>query len=375
MITLGIETSCDETAVAVVRGNKVLAEALASSVERHAPYGGVVPEIASRAHTEALLPLIDSTLRKAKVPLKKIDLVAVTGGPGLMGAVLVGVAAAKSIAVALDKPIAFVDHVLAHAYAGVWTLPPAKKYPFVALVVSGGHTILLHWKSAGDIELIGKTMDDAAGEAFDKVGKLLGLGYPGGPVIDRLARQPGIDPKVFQFPRSQMNEAHFDFSFSGLKTSVFYRVSALEKEGPLTPAVQAQVAAGFQEAACEVLTAKAIRACRERQVKRLVVGGGVSANSRLQTLLTAAAQKEGPHDKGPSKKGPRKAGLEVVFPGAQLSVDNAVMIAALGQEMARVRSKRLGVPGKGSEALDFEPYSDFFGRKFFYTHSRKGRIE
>lgn len=358
MITLGIETSCDETAVAVVRGGKVLSETVASSMDRHAPYGGVVPEIASRAHTEVLLPLIDAALRKAKTPLKKIGLLAVTGGPGLLGSVLVGVAAAKSAAAALDKPVAFVDHVLAHAYAGVWRLPAARRYPFVALVVSGGHTVLIHWKSAGDIELIGKTLDDAAGEAFDKVGKMLGLGYPGGPVIDRLARTG--DAKAFQFPRPQMNEEHLDFSFSGLKTSVFYKVAALQKEGTLTDRMKADVAASFQEAACEVLAAKAVRACRERRVKRLVVGGGVSANSRLQELLNAAG---------------RAAKIDVVFPGVKLSVDNAVMIAALGQEMARAGSKRLGRPARGRAALGFEPYSDFFGRKFFYTHSRKGRLE
>jgi N6-L-threonylcarbamoyladenine synthase len=227
-------------------------------------------------------------------------------------------------------------------------------------VVSGGHTVLIHWKAPGDIELIGKTMDDAAGEAFDKVGKMLGLGYPGGPVIDRISRDSQVSPGAFQFPRSQMNEDHLDFSFSGLKTSVFYKVAALEKEGPLTDRTKAEVAAGFQEAACEVLTSKAVRACRARKVKRLVVGGGVSANSRLQELLRKAA--------GPEK-------LQVVFPGVKLSVDNAVMIAALGGEMARVKSKRLGMPAKGRAALLFEPYSDFFGRKFFYTHSRRGRIK
>lgn len=360
MITLGIETSCDETAVAVVRGNRVLAETIASSADRHVPYGGVVPEIASRAHTETLVPLIDQALRKSKLSLKKIDLIAVTAGPGLMGSVLVGVAAAKSIALALDKPIAFVDHVLAHAYAGSWALAggPSKKYPFIALVVSGGHTVLIHWKSAGDIELIGKTMDDAAGEAFDKVGKMLGLGYPGGPVIDRISR--GADAAAFQFPRSQMNEKHLDFSFSGLKTAVFYKLSALEKAGAVSDAVKAQIAAGFQEAVCDVLVAKAVRACRERKVARLVVGGGVSANSRLQGLLGVAAKAEG---------------IRVTFSGSKLAADNAVMIAALGQEMARVKSRRLGVPGRGRQTLGFEPYSDFFGRKFFYTHSHKGRIK
>ncbi|MBP9733777.1 MAG: tRNA (adenosine(37)-N6)-threonylcarbamoyltransferase complex transferase subunit TsaD [Candidatus Omnitrophica bacterium] len=356
MLTLGIETSCDETAVALVRDRKVLAEMLASSMDLHAPFGGVVPEIASRAHTEAVTPLIDAVLKRANVPLKKIDLIACTGGPGLLGSVLVGVSAAKALALTLKKPIVFVDHVLAHAYAGAWVAgaSASARYPFVALVVSGGHTLLIHWKKAGHIELIGKTMDDAAGEAFDKVGKMLGLGYPGGPVIDRISR--GVDPGEFIFPRSQINEKHFDFSFSGIKTSVYYRVAALEKNGPLTDSVRAGVAAGFQEAVVEVLTAKAIRACRELKVKRLVVGGGVSANSRLQQAIGEAAKREG---------------VQVIFPGGKLSVDNAVMIAALGQEMARVKSPRLGKPHRGAAALSFEPYSDFFGKKYFYTHSRK----
>jgi N6-L-threonylcarbamoyladenine synthase len=360
MITLGIETSCDETAVAVVSGTRVLAETLASSMDLHAPFGGVVPEIASRAHTEALVPLIDAALKRAKTPLKKIDLIAVTGGPGLLGSVLVGVSAAKALSLALRKPVAYVDHVLAHAYAGAWSTASKRglKYPFAALVVSGGHTILIHWKSAGRIELIGKTMDDAAGEAFDKVAKMLGLGYPGGPVIDRISK--GVDPRAFDFPRSQMREKHYDFSFSGIKTSVFYKVSALEKQGPLTDAVKASVASAFQEAVCEVLAVKAARACAEFGVKRLVVGGGVSANTRLQAMLKDAA---------------RRGGFEAVFPGNQLSADNAVMIAALGQEMARAGASRLGKPERGSRNLNFEPYADFFGRQFFYTHKRKGGLK
>lgn len=360
MITLAIETSCDETAVAVVRGRKVLSETLASSMDLHAPFGGVVPEIASRAHTEALVPLIDSALIRAKVPLAKISLIAVTGGPGLLGAVLVGVSAAKALALALRKPVVYVDHVLAHAYAGVWTAEPrpAARYPFVALIVSGGHTLLVHWKAAGRVELIGKTMDDAAGEAFDKVGKMLGLGYPGGPVVDRISK--GVDPGTFDFPRSQIHEKHFDFSFSGIKTSVYYRILELEKSGSITDEVKARLASSFQEAVCEVLTAKSVRACREYGVKRLVVGGGVSANSRLKRMIEDAAAREG---------------IRTIFPGGKLSVDNAVMIAALGQEMARAGSARLGRPSRGARSLRFEPYSDFFGREYFYTHSRKAGLK
>jgi N6-L-threonylcarbamoyladenine synthase len=339
MIVLGIETSCDETAVAIVRGRRVLASEVASSAASQAEFGGVVPEIASRSHLEALLPCLDQALHKAKSRLSKIDLIAVTQGPGLAGSLVVGVSAAKALALALGKPVIPVDHVLAHAYSGQ-LLRKHPGFPFVALVVSGGHTLIAHWKSEADVRILGRTVDDAAGEAFDKVAKMMGLGYPGGPAIEREARAG--DPKKFTFPRAWLREPHYDFSFSGLKTAVLYKLDELTAREPLTAALKRDVAAGFQEAVCDVLVRKTMRALEETGAKTLVVGGGVAANGRLKRMFEAAA-----------------AGkcLEIVFPTKELAADNAVMIASLGEMLYR----RAGSPSKTRTA--FDAYADFFVQK------------
>lgn len=316
MIALGIETSCDETSVAIVRDRrKILANVTLSSLEQHRFYGGVVPEIASRSHLEALPACLDSALKKSRVPLSKIDLVAVTAGPGLMGSILVGLSAAKALALALGKPVIGVDHVIAHAYAGFMS-DPKLRFPALALIVSGGHTLVAEMRSPSDVRILGRTLDDAAGEAFDKVAKILGLGYPGGPEIDRLSKRE--DPKRFHFTRPYLSNESLNFSFSGIKTAVFYEVEKLKKAKPLSPKTKKALCAGFQEAVCEVLTAKAVRAAKTRKLGSIVVGGGVSANSRLRTMLTAAGRREG---------------LKVVFPPMMLCQDNAAMIAGLGSAL------------------------------------------
>lgn len=315
MVTLGIETSCDETSAAVVRDGRVLSNVVASSLKEHRRYGGVVPEIASRSHLEALLPCLETALRRARVKLAAIDLIAVTCGPGLAGSLWVGVSAAKALALAGGKPLVGVDHVLAHIYSGFIGEAGARRlrFPLLGLAVSGGHTALIRMDSALNVRVLGKTLDDAAGEAFDKVAKMLGLGYPGGPVIDRLGR--GEDPTKFRFARPLLSSDSLDFSFSGLKTAVLYEVEALRRKGRLTPRVKRSVAAAFQEAAVDVLTEKTLRAARRESAPAVVVGGGVAANSRLRQRLTSALAAEG---------------VRAVFPAMELCQDNAGMIAAYG---------------------------------------------
>ncbi len=336
MITLGIETSCDETAVAVMKGRKVLGENIASSAKDQAPFGGIVPEIASRCHVEAVLPCIDRALKQSKISLKDVDLIAVTQGPGLMGSLLVGVAVAKALALALKVPVVGVDHVLAHAYSGQ-LMQKKTTFPFVGLVVSGGHTLLTHWKDEARVAIIGRTFDDASGEAFDKVAKMMDLGYPGGPVIDRISR--GVDPALYPFPRPWIQEKHYHFSFSGLKTAVLYKIRDIRAGRELTDKDKREIASGFQEAVCDVLVEKSLRACAAYKARTLSVGGGVAANSRLREKLPEAAAKRGMK-------------LNILFPTLRLSADNAVMIAALGQALAARRKPKPGAR--------FEPYSDFF---------------
>ncbi len=316
MITLGIETSCDETSVSVVKdGRKILSNVIYSSLKEHRPYGGVVPEIASRSHVETILPCLESALKKAKTPLAKIDLVAVTSGPGLMGSLLVGFSAAKALAFALGKPFIGVDHVISHVYAGFLT-DPKLRFPCLGLVVSGGHTLLLKMESPAKVEVLGRSIDDAAGEAFDKVAKILGLGYPGGPEVDRLSR--GVDPKKVIFSRPFLSKNSLDFSFSGIKTAVYYHVLRAKKAPGLK--TKKEICAGFQEAVCEVLVKKALRAAESHGLKTVIVGGGVSANSRLREMMRASG---------------KKAGLQVIFPELILCQDNAAMIAALGTALYR----------------------------------------
>ena len=312
MITLGIETSCDETSVSGLKGRRlVLSNVVVSSLGEHRPFGGVVPEIASRSQTEAILGCLDAALKKAKIPLSRVDLIAVTQGPGLMGSLLVGLSAAKALSLALRKPLIGVDHVIAHAYAGFLS-DNSLRFPCLGLVVSGGHTLLLRMDSPSRIRVLGRTLDDAAGEAFDKVAKILGLGYPGGPEIDRLSQ--GQDSDRFFFTRPFLKSS-FDFSFSGIKTAVFYAVQKIKNKKPLTLKTKREICAGFQEAVCEALVAKSVRAAKAEQLLSVVVGGGVSANTRLRRMFRSLSRKES---------------LNVVFPSPSLCQDNAAMIAGLG---------------------------------------------
>src|SRR5882757_4210730 len=289
-LVLGIETSCDETGVGIVRGHTLLADALASSVDQHARFGGVVPEVASRAHLEAIVPTMRRALADAEVTLADIDAIAVTAGPGLAGALLVGVAGAKGYALAAEKPIYGVNHLAAHVAVDTLEHGPLPE-PAIALLVSGGHSsLLLVDDLARGVTPLGRTIDDAAGEAFDKVARLLGLPFPGGPPIDRAAREG--DPSAIHFPRGltgprDLVDHPYDFSFSGLKTAVARWVEAKERAGEPVPV--ADVAASFQEAVTDVLTRKAIAACAERGIETLVIGGGVAANSRLRQLAAERA--------------------------------------------------------------------------------------
>ena len=313
-VVLGIETSCDETGVGIVRGAELLADAVASSVEEHARFGGVVPEVASRAHVSALVPTVSRALAEAGIDLSAIDAIAVTAGPGLAGALLTGVAAAKAYALALDKPLYGVNHLAAHVAVDELEHGPLPQ-PCVALLVSGGHSsLLLVTDLVGDLDPIGSTVDDAAGEAFDKVARLLGLRFPGGPEIDREARTG--DPTAIAFPRAMVRDPSYDFSFSGLKTAVARWVEARRRDG--TPVPVPDVAASFQEAVADVLTAKAVAACRSLGVDHLLIAGGVAANSRLTTL---------------ARKRCAAAGVRLRVPRPGLCTDNGAMVAALGSRL------------------------------------------
>ena len=313
-LVLGIETSCDETGVGIVRGTTLLADAVASSVEEHARFGGVVPEVASRAHLEAMVPTVHRALESAGVRLSDLDAVAVTAGPGLAGALLVGVAAAKAYALALDVPLYGVNHLAAHVAVDVLEHGPLPE-PCLAMLVSGGHSsLLLVDDVTREMTPLGATVDDAAGEAFDKVARLLGLGFPGGPVVDRLAA--GGDREAIAFPRSMARESSYDVSFSGLKTAVARWVEAKQAAGEEIPV--ADVCASFQEAVVDVLTAKAVRACREQGVGHLLIGGGVAANSRLRVLAQERC------DAG---------GIVLRVPRPGLCTDNGAMVAALGSRL------------------------------------------
>ena len=318
-LVLGIETSCDETGIGIVRGSTLLADAVASSIEEHARFGGVVPEVASRAHLQAMVPTIERACADAGVGLSDVDALAVTSGPGLTGALLVGVAAAKALAIALGKPLYGVNHLAAHVAVDVLEHGPLPE-PTIALLVSGCHSsLLLVADVSDDVRSLGATLDDAAGEAFDKVARLLGLPFPGGPHIDRQARSG--DPRAIGFPRGltgqRDDERHrYDFSFSGLKTAVARWVEAREASGEAVPVTD--VAASFQEAVVDVLTRKAVLACREHGVGHLLIGGGVAANSRLRSL---AAQRCA------------DAAIELRVPRPGLCTDNGAMVAALGAQL------------------------------------------
>jgi N6-L-threonylcarbamoyladenine synthase len=330
-LVLGIETSCDETGVGIVRGTTLLANAVASSVDEHARFGGVVPEVASRAHLDAMVPAMRRALADAKVKLRDIDAIAVTAGPGLAGALLVGVAAAKAYALAADKPLYGVNHLSAHVAVDVLEHGPLPE-PCVALLVSGGHSsLLLVPDVTRDVRSLGSTVDDAAGEAFDKVARVLGLPFPGGPHIDRVAADG--DPRRIAFPRGKSDDGSLDFSFSGLKTAVARWVEARERSGEPVPV--AQVAASFQEAVVDVLTMKAIAACRQYDVDDLVIGGGVAANSRLRALAQERCA---------------AAGIRLRVPRPGLCTDNGAMVAALGVRLveAGVAPSSLELPADSS---------------------------
>jgi N6-L-threonylcarbamoyladenine synthase len=325
-LVLGIETSCDETGAGLVRGRELLADAVASSVAEHARFGGVVPEVASRAHLEAMVPAVDRALATAGARLADIDAIAVTAGPGLSGALLVGVCAAKAYALALGKPLYGVNHLAAHIAVDQLEHGPLPE-PVVALLVSGGHSsLLLVPDLSAEVVPLGATIDDAAGEAFDKVARLLGLPFPGGPPIDAAARSG--NPAAAAFPRGKYRDQTLDFSFSGLKTSVARWVEARRRAG-LAVSVP-DVAASFQEAVADVLTRKAVDACLARDVGHLVIGGGVAANSRLRALAEERCA---------------AAGIRLRVPRPGLCTDNGAMVAALGAELL--------ARGAPPSALDF----------------------
>jgi N6-L-threonylcarbamoyladenine synthase len=326
-LVLGIETSCDETAIGIVRGRTLLANEIASSVQEHARFGGVVPEIASRAHLEAMIPALDRALKTAKVSLKDIDAIAVTAGPGLVGALLVGTSTAAALALALDKPLFGVNHLAAHISVDYLTHDNPLD-PTIALLVSGGHSSILQINDiTSSVTSLGSTMDDAAGEAFDKIARVMGLGFPGGPAVDLEAKSG--DANAINFPRG-LTQAEdwrtrpYDFSFSGLKTAVARYLES-------TPQYKrADVAASFQEAIVDVLVQKSLAACKATGIDHLVIAGGVAANSRLRQLSEQRCQ---------------VAGVKLRIPSPLLCTDNGAMVAALASLMSST--------GRAASAIDF----------------------
>ena len=362
-LVLGIESSCDETGVGIVRGTALLSNTVSSSMEEHVRFGGVIPEIASRAHLDAFVPTLQEALAEAGVKLGDVDAIAVTSGPGLAGALMVGVCAAKALAVATGKPLYAINHLVAHVGVGLLQEGDGGKRPALpdnqqalpdnqqalpdnlgalldnlgALLVSGGHTEILRIRNiTDDVELLGSTIDDAAGEAYDKVARLLGLGYPGGPAIDKLARTGNA--KAIRFPRGLTQPKYmgtadepgphrYDWSFSGLKTAVARCVEQFEARGEEVPV--ADIAAAFQEAVVDVITSKAVLACRENGITELLLGGGVAANSRLRQLTEQRCS---------------AAGIRLTVPPLALCTDNGAMVAALGAQlvMAGVDASGIG---------------------------------
>jgi len=303
-VVLALETSCDETAAAVVMGgNDVLSSIVSSQIDIHARFGGVVPEVASRAHLESLIPVVNAAVEESGILPERIDAVAATAGPGLIGALLVGVSAAKALSLAWNKPFIGVNHLEAHLYAGLLD-DPTLEFPLIVLLVSGGHTMIIEMRNHGDYTILGRTIDDAAGEAYDKVARYLNVGYPGGPVIDRLAAEG--NPTAIDFPRAMMHDG-LDVSFSGLKTSVINYV----RKNPTV--LNTDIAASFQEAVVDVLCSKTIKAAQQVTAKGIVLGGGVSANSSLRTQMTQRGS---------------EAGFKVALPSRAMCTDNAAMIAS-----------------------------------------------
>lgn len=308
-LILAIESSCDETSAAVIKnGTEILSNIVASQIKSHMRFGGVVPEVASRHHVEQITQIIELSLEEAAVTMADVDAVAVTEGPGLVGSLLIGVSAAKALAFAHQKPLIATNHIAGHIYANQLIEPLV--FPLLALVVSGGHTELIYMPEDGVFEVVGETRDDAAGEAYDKIGRVLGLPYPGGKVMDEMAHQ-GQD--YYHFPRAMIKEDNYDFSFSGLKSSVINTIhNARQKNEELDPY---NVAASFQAAVVDVLVDKTIRAAKEKNVKQLLLAGGVAANKGLRTALTTAVERELPE-------------VSLVIPPLSLCGDNAAMIGA-----------------------------------------------
>lgn len=305
MLVLGIESTCDETSCAVVRdGREILSNVVSSQIDLHQAYGGVVPELACRRHVDVFIPVLQQALKHSGIELSAIDLFAVARGPGLVGALLIGVNAAKALSLALQKPMVGVNHIEAHLYASIMSsqLPPT--FPCLGVVLSGGHTAIVLIRSLGDYQLLGDTVDDAIGEAFDKVAKILHLPYPGGPEIERLARQG--DPKRFAFRGGRVKGRPLHFSFSGMKTAVLYTTQGQEYR-------PADIAASFQEAAFRDIVSKSLMAAKEHQCTTLVFGGGVTANQRLRALFAESAPD-----------------IRSLWPPMELTLDNAAMIAGLG---------------------------------------------
>ena len=338
-LVLGIETSCDETAVGIVRGRTLLANVIASSVEEHARFGGVVPEIASRAHLEAMQPTIKKALADAKVSLSDIDAIAVTAGPGLVGALLVGVGSAAGLAIGLDKPIYAVNHLAAHVSVDYLTHSQEIE-PTIALLVSGGHSSLLQVNDiTSSVVKLGQTIDDAAGEAFDKIARVMKLGFPGGPAIDAIAKEGNAT--AIDFPRglttsNDWQTRPYDFSFSGLKTAV-----ARYLEG-VPDYVRADVAASFQESIVDVLMLKALAACKESGIDSLVIAGGVAANSRLRAVAATRCE---------------KAGIALRIPAPGLCTDNGAMVASLGALMVSAGREPSPVAFDADSSLSVEVVS------------------
>ena len=330
MITLGIETSCDETAVAVADARKILSNKVSSSVHLFSRFGGVVPEMASRYHVEYINSVLKEALDQASVGLSDLGLIAVTEEPGLVGALLIGRSFAKSLSFGLGIPLVGVNHLIAHLYANVMQAR-APSFPFIGLVVSGGHTSLFHVKDIDRYKLLGQTQDDAVGESYDKVAKILGLGYPGGPVIEKRARAG--DASRIRFPRSQLKKDSLDFSFSGIKTAVlYYARDNLQnlKRGMQKESLVNDICASFQEAVSDMVIEKTVRGSIKKKAHSIVIGGGVSANLRLREKLNNEAA---------------KYGINVFFPPMEFCMDNAAMVAGLGAALYKkgYREKKLEI--------------------------------
>ncbi|HOA16424.1 MAG TPA: tRNA (adenosine(37)-N6)-threonylcarbamoyltransferase complex transferase subunit TsaD [Fervidobacterium sp.] len=332
MLVLGIETSCDETSVALVEDDKVVANLIYSQIATHKKFGGVVPEIAAREHLKTLPILFSELMDQSNVPIEQIDGIAVTKGPGLIGALLVGVSFAKGLALRYQKRLVGVNHIVGHVYANYLAYPKLKP-PYIVLMVSGGHTLIMKVGGYEDIEIVGRSVDDAAGEAFDKISRLLGLGYPGGPEIDRLAKNG--NSKAFSFTRPKIYDPDFDFSFSGLKTAVLYEINRLKKSGYTEETLPINdLAASAQEAILDVLLYKVTKAAKENGLKDIVLAGGVAANSRLRQKIDELSTQ-----------------FNFYLPPLEFCSDNAAMIARAGVERLK-----LGY----DDGLDIEPSPNFF---------------